>query len=138
MNYKGIKDKIHVCQNCKGNIPFKTYGNGNLHKFCNSKCSGEFRSKKSKERFERGEIKNRGMIYNYICERDGNKCSVCRINKWNGTTIRFWVDHIDGNAANNVPNNFRLICPNCDSQSPTFGNHNKGKGRRSLGLKPYE
>jgi hypothetical protein len=51
--------------------------------------------------------------------------------------LTLWTDHIDGNATNNHPSNFRLICPNCDSQSDTFGGKNYGKGRKSRGLPQY-
>jgi len=47
------------------------------------------------------------------------------------------LDHIEGDASNNLPNNLRLICPNCDSQSDTFGAKNYGKGRKSRGMKQY-
>lgn len=87
--------------------------------------------------FEQGLLKNRSVIYKILKERDGNKCSRCGISQWNNQFIRLWVDHIDGNPTNNMPQNFRLICSNCDSQSPTYSNRNKGSGRISRGLKPY-
>lgn len=41
------------------------------------------------------------------------------------------LDHIDGDAANNRRDNLRMVCPNCDSQLPTFKSRNRGKGRHS-------
>ena len=32
---------------------------------------------------------------------------------------------------NNIISNLRLVCPNCDSQLPTYKNRNKGNGRHS-------
>lgn len=90
------------------------------------------------DKFNKGELSNRRVIYRILTERDGNKCSVCGIINWNNKPIRLWVDHIDGNPTNNMPYNFRLICPNCDSQSATYSNRNKGRGRTSRGLKPYQ
>jgi hypothetical protein len=37
---------------------------------------------------------------------------------------------IDGDANNNLPSNLRLICKNCHALTPTFGNKNRGKGRK--------
>ena len=39
------------------------------------------------------------------------------------------IDHIDGNAYNNVENNLILLCPNCHALTPTYKNLNKGRGR---------
>ena len=140
MNYKGIKDKKHTCLNCKKDIPFKAYA-GNWHKYCDSKCCGEHRAKKTDERdlllFNEGKLKNRRQVYKFLVAKQGNNCSVCGIPEWNNKPLRLWVDHIDGNASNNMPYNFRLICPNCDSQSETFGAKNRGNGRRSRGMRPY-
>ena len=34
-------------------------------------------------------------------------------------------DHIDGNPDNNTKDNIRMLCPNCHSQTDTFGVKNK-------------
>ena len=40
------------------------------------------------------------------------------------------IDHIDGDAENNIETNLRVLCPNCHSLTPHFRNLNKGKGRK--------
>jgi len=56
------------------------------------------------------------------------KCAVCGIGtKWNNKFLRFQVDHIDGNRFNNTLTNLRFLCPNCHSQTETFGNSRKTK-----------
>ena len=39
------------------------------------------------------------------------------------------LDHVDGDASNNRRENLRLVCPNCDSQLPTFKARNRGNGQ---------
>ena len=55
----------------------------------------------------------------------------------NGKPISLWCDHIDGDASNDSPDNFQMVCPNCDSQQDTFGAKNRGNGRKSRGLPQY-
>ena len=73
----------------------------------------------------------RNCIRRYIYEKQDYKCSICKIsNQWNGQKLNFILDHIDGNAANNHHYNLRLICPNCDSQLPTYKSKNKNSARK--------
>jgi len=44
-------------------------------------------------------------------------------------SLYLFLDHIDGNSENNARENLRLVCPNCDSQLPTFKYRNYGNGR---------
>ena len=53
-------------------------------------------------------------------------CSVCRlVPEWNGQPLQLQVDHKNGDYLDNRKENVRFICPNCHSQTPTFGSKNK-------------
>ena len=72
----------------------------------------------------------RNAIRKYIYQKQEYKCAICQIpNIWNGKEIKFVLDHINGDATNNYADNLRLICPNCDSQLPTFKSKNKNSKR---------
>jgi 5-methylcytosine-specific restriction endonuclease McrA len=86
-------------------------------------------------RFLAGEVTERITLRQSLARYYGYKCNVCSISEWNGKQLTLQVDHINGHAGNNMPNNLRLICPNCHAQTETFGGRNKGKGRKSQGLK---
>jgi hypothetical protein len=62
-----------------------------------------------------------------IIERRGYQCQICGINDWMGQPIKLELDHVDGNADNNVEENLRLLCPNCHSQTETYKGANAGK-----------
>jgi hypothetical protein len=71
-------------------------------------------------------------IRKFLIKKYGNKCMICRLNgdNWNGKSITLIVDDIDGDAYNYKVDNIRLVCPNCDSQLPTYKGRNKGKSTR--------
>jgi hypothetical protein len=144
MNYKGTKDKIYSCKNCK--IEFLHKGGANKNNYCSKSCCAEFLRLEKEEKYYNawiaGTLENlvknpRSIIKKFVEKRDGRKCNSCGLIEWLGKPITLWCDHIDGNATNNQPSNFRLVCPNCDSQSATFGAKNYGKGRKSRGLPQY-
>lgn len=123
--------KKATCKQCS--VEF-TYGVQKLGVYCSTRCTGDAKKAESRIRFERGEIKERTTNKVYVVERDGYSCRECGISNYNGKEISLQLDHIDGYANNNMPDNLRLLCPNCHSQTPHFGGRNKGKGRKSLGL----
>lgn len=53
------------------------------------------------------------------------KCSICGIKEWNGKTISLELDHINGINNDNRLENLRFLCPNCHSQTTTYGAKNK-------------
>lgn len=66
----------------------------------------------------------------HILAEQGGKCALCPVTTvWNDLPIVLILDHIDGNSNNNVRDNLRLVCPNCDSQLPTYKAKNRGNGR---------
>lgn len=72
----------------------------------------------------------RGVIRDYILQEQDSKCAICGINNsWNNQSLNFILDHIDGDASNSCRENLRLICPNCDSQLPTYKSKNKNSAR---------
>lgn len=52
-------------------------------------------------------------------------CAVCQLGPvWNGKLLTLRIDHINGDSSDNRLDNFRFVCPNCDSQLPTFSGRN--------------
>lgn len=72
----------------------------------------------------------RGPIREYIMNQQNGKCILCgQSTVWNGKELHLILDHIDGDASNSSRENLRLICPNCDSQLPTYKSRNKKSAR---------
>ncbi len=55
-----------------------------------------------------------------------NKCSIClQQPNWKGKPLVMRLDHINGDRHDHRIENLRLVCPNCDSQLPTFSRGKK-------------
>ena len=129
--------KTYKCLGCRVECKWTYQGN---NKYSGVACSAKHRSNEHKKKFFSGLLEkriDRPTARKYLAEARGYKCEVCSVSNWQDKPITFDVDHINGDPANDHPDNLRLICPNCHSQTEFLGGANKGRGRGSLGIAKY-
>jgi 5-methylcytosine-specific restriction endonuclease McrA len=108
-------------------------------KYCSLQCQKLERQHIAIEKnitlFKQGKLTIRGVIKRTMLAMGiEHKCQICGLTEWLGKPISMVLDHINGRADNNLPENLRLICHNCDSQTDHYKGRNKGNGRKALGL----
>lgn len=74
--------------------------------------------------YKRGHLKARIITEKLI----PYECAKCRLgDQWNGEKLVLRLDHKNGVNNDHRFGNLRFLCPNCDSQEPTFCGRNKKK-----------
>lgn len=129
MGFVLAENKTTICLHCKNE--FKTTGLAE-HKYCSRKCMFDFHWAETKNKLlTEGTDNSSGNAVGkkYLIELHEDKCQLCKLDKWQGQKMPLVLDHVDGNAYNNLLSNLRVICNNCDALQPTFKSRNKGNGR---------
>lgn len=85
-----------------------------------SGANGSKRQKSDEELFVKG-VQYSATVRRRLLQLLDYVCSDCGISEWRGKKIVLQVEHIDGDQWNNELSNLTLLCPNCHSQTPTWG-----------------
>jgi 5-methylcytosine-specific restriction endonuclease McrA len=59
-----------------------------------------------------------------------NVCSACGLREWENKPLSMQLDHINGVKDDHRLENLRMLCPNCHSQTETYGGRNMKRRRR--------
>ena len=124
-----------ICEHC--GVEFNYSPSKSRGKYCSNMCNGAHRFLiETVPRVEAGKVSHPATLKRYLKWRRGNKCVTCgNEGRHNCVELILQLDHIDGNSDNNVPENLRLLCPNCHSQTPTFATRQKKDTRRNRYLR---
>ncbi|MCK5606994.1 HNH endonuclease [Candidatus Pacearchaeota archaeon] len=114
------------------------YCNKEVHNlYCNASCHNMHKREILLKRWINKELSHLPHpVKNYILDEQDHRCILCDIpDEWQGKKLVFVLDHIDGDSTHNYRENLRCVCPNCDSQLPTFKSKNRGNGRHARRLR---
>lgn len=121
---------MFICQGCGAE-----FEGHKIRVYCSNACQWSSYQKRLTQRWLASGVAVAGSHHGhyirvYLYDAQGGRCAICGMGRvWNDKTLYFVLDHVDGDPTNNARENLRLICPNCDSQLPTFKSRNKGNGR---------
>lgn len=132
--YSASRQKVktpstYSCVNCGKECK---YHRNKVNKYCSGDCQHEHHWKMRFEQISNGVILD-GHMKRYITETRGYKCEECgQDGIHNNKPLTLQMDHIDGNSDNNSLTNLRLLCPNCHTQTDTFGNGGLGNRYKKI------
>jgi 5-methylcytosine-specific restriction endonuclease McrA len=63
-------------------------------------------------------------------------CAICSATEWLGRPLSLELHHINGDGKDNRLENLQLLCPNCHSQTDSWGGRNRSVGRAPVADEP--
>jgi endogenous inhibitor of DNA gyrase (YacG/DUF329 family) len=120
------ENRGRVCHTCRIELLRRK---SSANKFCSVTCANISKRAETLGKYIFGEYLTPKIVRNCTFEVKGEECTNCgQGSTWHGKPLSLHVDHIDGDSDNNAMVNLRVLCPNCHTQTETYGS--KGIGNR--------
>lgn len=107
-----------ICKQCDKEFKFLKSQKRGL--FCSRNCSFDYKSIEVMTTTKAGKT----AALTYLKRFHTYECSECGISDWNHKPLSLQIDHINGDRNDNSISNLRWLCPNCHTQTPTWGSRN--------------
>lgn len=118
-------DEGHSYRECRQRFGFQAMA------WQKARLRGEIRSRPARWPLERvlARARCRHTVKRHLLQAGilKNVCDECGLSEWRGKAISIQLDHVNGIRNDNRLENLRMLCPNCHSQTETFGARNKIK-----------
>lgn len=119
-NNKRRRKKSYKCLYCEEKLIRK-------NKFCKIECDKNWKFENvTLKKYQKGLISDSKTLIKIFKKFNNYYCSICgNSGVWMDKSLSLQLDHIDGDFTNNMPMNLRILCPNCHTQTETWGSKNK-------------
>jgi hypothetical protein len=126
---------MRKCKECDSNLTASHL----KVQFCSNVCYNNYKKNSKIKQWLNGEISGMkkgarliASVREYLIDRADHKCELCGWCEINSITGKspLEINHVDGDATNNRPENLQVVCPNCHSLTPTWKALNKGNGNK--------
>lgn len=128
-NGGGLKTKPNYCKECNIRVKPRSL-------YCSNECFNSYRYKEKIKAWHKDHtVANNKygqvplFLRKYLLVKAEHKCTdpKCTSTDFEGVILE--IDHIDGRADNNSPENLRVVCPQCHALSPFHRALNKNSSR---------
>jgi hypothetical protein len=121
----------YICAGCLVSFQSKSFKKAT---YCSIKCQSRHRFLTiTVPNVEQGLVASSPALKAYLIHKNGEVCQICKQLPIHARRfLRLQIDHIDGNSDNNLPENLRLLCPNCHTQTHTYCRGNPLSRRNQL------
>jgi 5-methylcytosine-specific restriction endonuclease McrA len=115
-------DEGHSVRGCIAHFGFtlQTWQKARLRGEITSRKHGMPIAQLLQGRRRRGHVKVRLLREGLL----SNQCEHCGLTEWRGRPLSMHIDHINGVRDDHRLENLRMLCPNCHSQTETYGGRN--------------
>lgn len=125
-NYYDAGHTIPECE-LKFNLSRRAFGTAKKQGLIKTRRAGHQRFVPDVQLFRENSSEARKMVKLRLIQSGEveNKCAICSQPPiWNGLSLVFVLDHKNGKNNDHRKENLQLVCPNCNSQLPTFSKRN--------------